>query len=86
MVRADPRRFAIVLTDQTMPGMTGFFLAGELLKVQPGLPIILMTGYSASLTAAHVEAAGIHQLLFKPTTIRSLGTAVHAALSPKPAP
>jgi signal transduction histidine kinase len=83
MVRADPQRFSLVLTDQTMPGMTGLFLAGQLLKIRPGLPIVLMTGYSSSLTAAQVEAAGIRQLLFKPTTIHSLGTAVHAALSAK---
>jgi PAS domain S-box-containing protein len=86
MVRADPQRFALVITDQTMPGMTGFILASTLLQIRPGLPIILMTGYSASLTAAQVEAAGIRQLLLKPTTVHSLGTAVHAALSQKPTP
>jgi signal transduction histidine kinase len=84
MVQADPLRFALVLTDQTMPGMTGFDLANQLLQIRPELPIILMTGYSASLTSAQVKAAGICQLLRKPTTLHSLGTAVHAALSPKP--
>jgi signal transduction histidine kinase len=83
MVRADPLGFAVVVTDQTMPGMTGFVLASQLLQIRPELPIILMTGYSASLTAAQVEAAGIRSLLFKPATLHSLGTAVHAALSPK---
>jgi PAS domain S-box-containing protein len=85
MVRADPQRFALVLTDQTMPEMTGLLLAGQLLKIRPRLPIVLMTGYSATLTAAQVEAAGIRQLLLKPTTLQSLGTAVHAALSAKAA-
>jgi signal transduction histidine kinase len=84
MVRADSQRFALVLTDQTMPGMTGFGLASQLLKIRPGLPIILMTGYSASLTSVQVEAAGIRRLLLKPTSIHSLGTAVHMALSAKP--
>ncbi len=86
MVRTDPQRFALVLTDQTMPGMAGLVLASQLLKIRPGLPIILMTGYSLSLTAERVEAAGIHQLLFKPTTIHALGTAVHAALTARPIP
>jgi CheY-like chemotaxis protein len=81
MVRADPQRFALVLTDLTMPETTGLQLASELLKIRPGLPIILMTGYSASLTPERVRAAGIRQLLLKPTSMRSLGTAVHAALS-----
>jgi CheY-like chemotaxis protein/anti-sigma regulatory factor (Ser/Thr protein kinase) len=84
MVRADPQRFALVLTDLTMPGMTGLVLATRLLQVRPGLPIVLMTGYSASLTSERVEAAGIRQLLLKPTSIHSLGAAAHAALSAQP--
>lgn len=83
-VRADPQRFALVLTDLTMPRMTGLLLANRLLQIRPGLPIILMTGYSASLTSERVEVAGIRQLLLKPTSIHSLGTAVHAALSAQP--
>ena len=80
-VRADPQRFALVLTDQTMPGMSGLLLATQLRQLRPGLPILLMTGYSAALTAERLAAAGVHQLLLKPTTLHALGTAVHAALS-----
>ncbi|HXC02130.1 MAG TPA: response regulator [Opitutaceae bacterium] len=85
MVRADPQRFALVITDQTMPEMTGLVLAGQLLRIRPKLPIIITTGYNAALTAAQVEAVGIRQLLFKPITVQSLGTAVHAILSAKSA-
>jgi len=81
LVRSKPSRFALVITDQTMPGMTGLVLASELQRVRPGLPIILMTGYGLALTPEQIEAAGIHQLLIKPTTIHALGTAVHAALA-----
>jgi len=81
MVRADSQRFALVLTDLTMPGMTGLLLADQLRQVRPGLPIILMTGYSAALTTEQIAAANVRQLLLKPTTLHSLGTAVHAALS-----
>jgi nitrogen-specific signal transduction histidine kinase/ActR/RegA family two-component response regulator len=84
MVRADPQRFALVLTDLTMPGMTGLLLASQLQQIRPGLPIVLMTGYSASLTSERVEAAGIRQLLLKSTSVHSLGAAVHAALSAQP--
>jgi CheY-like chemotaxis protein len=86
MVQADPQRFAVVLTDLTMPHMTGLQLASHLLQLRPTLPIILMTGYRASLTAERVRALGIRQLLLKPTTIHSLGTAVHKALSNGTAP
>lgn len=81
MVHTDPMRFAVVLTDQTMPGMTGLGLAGRLREIRPDLPIILMTGFSAALTSERAEAAGVRQILLKPVTIRSLGSAVHDALA-----
>jgi PAS domain S-box-containing protein len=81
LVRADPKRFALVLADQTMPGMIGLTLASQLRQLRPDLPIILMTGYAASLTPAQLEAAGINRILLKPATVHALGTAVQAALS-----
>ncbi len=81
MVRASPQRFALVLTDQAMPGLTGILLASQLRKIRPELPIILMTGYSVSLTPEVLEAAGVRQLLLKPINLHALGTAVHAALA-----
>jgi PAS domain S-box-containing protein len=81
MVRADPLRYALVLTDQTMPGMTGTTLAGELQLICPGLPIILMSGNSASQTSEQMKALGILQLLPKPATIQELGAAVHSSIS-----
>ncbi|MBC7365553.1 MAG: PAS domain S-box protein [Undibacterium sp.] len=84
LVRADPQRFALVLTDQTMPGMTGLMLANQLRKLCPGLPIILTTGYTMALTSQVLAAAGICQLLPKPTTLHDLGVAVRAAISGRP--
>jgi PAS domain S-box-containing protein len=81
MVRAAPQRFALVLTDQAMPGMSGILLASQLRRIRPELPIILMTGYSVSLTPEVLEAAGVRQLLLKPINLHSLGIAVHAALA-----
>jgi PAS domain S-box-containing protein len=86
MVGADPQRFALVLTDQVMPGMGGLTLAKQLLRAHPGLPIILMTGFKASLTDEDVKAAGIRQLLLKPVPRSTMGTAVHMALLPAPNP
>ncbi|MEO8139605.1 MAG: response regulator [Gemmatimonadota bacterium] len=81
LVRADPRRFALVITDQAMPGMTGLVLARALTAIRPGLPIILMTGDSRALTAERLEAAGVAQLLLKPATLNALGMMVHSVLS-----
>jgi CheY-like chemotaxis protein len=81
LVCADVQRFDLVLTDLTMPGMTGLLLAAQLRQVRADLPIILLTGYSATLTAAYVKTQGLQDLLQKPISIQSLGFAVHAALS-----
>jgi CheY-like chemotaxis protein len=81
IVRADPHRFALVLTDQTMPGMTGVFLANQIRCIRPELPVILMTGYSMALGKDQIAASGVFQVLVKPTSIRSMGVAVHAALA-----
>ena len=86
MVRSDPARFDLVLTDQTMPVMTGLVLATWLRDIRPSLPVIVMTGYTAPLLQERIEEAGIRDLLLKPVTIRSLGGAVHAVLSGAPPP
>jgi PAS domain S-box-containing protein len=56
----------LVITDQTMPGVSGFDLARELLARRPGLPVILYTGHSDRITQRDVEGAGIRALLHKP--------------------
>jgi len=82
MVSADPERFAIVITDQTMPGMNGLVLAGLLRQIRPDLPILMMTGHNLAVTPDRAAAAGILRVLLKPTTILSLGIAVSEALQP----
>jgi len=81
LVRTDPQHFQLVLSDQTMPGLTGLVLATRLREIRPDLPVILMTGFSASLTPERLELAGVRQVLFKPLTVQMLGTALRAALS-----
>jgi CheY-like chemotaxis protein len=56
-------------------------MASVLHKIRADLPIILMTGYSASLTPERIHAAGVRQLLLKPITIQALAIAVHSALT-----
>lgn len=80
-VRAEPQRFALVLTDQTMPGMTGLVFAARLHSIRPGLPIILTTGYMAPMTPEQHKAAGICQVLPKPATMQALALAVQSALA-----
>ncbi|MFM9887665.1 MAG: PAS domain S-box protein [Burkholderiales bacterium] len=77
----DPSRFDLVITDQTMPRMTGFVLASELLSIRSALPIVLYTGYSDGLTEEQASAAGVKALLRKPVVPRDLLAVVRAHLS-----
>ena len=58
--------YDLVITDQTMPRMTGLELTRELLAIRPGLPVVLYTGYADGVMDAQVEAAGVRALLRKP--------------------
>jgi PAS domain S-box-containing protein len=83
-VRAEPRRFDLVITDQTMPEMTGLVLASQIQLVRPGLPVILTSGYLAALHPDQIKAAGISKILHKPATVHEIAVAVQSALSAAP--
>jgi PAS domain S-box-containing protein len=61
-----PESYDVVVTDQTMPRLTGLQLARELLGIRPGVPVILYTGYADTLTEAQAHAAGVRALIRKP--------------------
>lgn len=73
---ADPSKYDVVITDLTMPRMTGMELANRLLQARPGLPIILCTGYSESVTREAAEAAGIREFILKPIVARDLAAKI----------
>jgi PAS domain S-box-containing protein len=77
----DPSRFHAVITDQTMPRLTGLALTRELLAVRPDLPVILYTGYSEGLTEADAKAAGALALVHKPVKPFALRALLESALA-----
>jgi len=77
---ADPAAFDLIITDQTMPEITGLELARSMLSLRPDLPIILCTGYSAALSEKEVYSAGIKKFLAKPLDTRILADAVREVL------
>ena len=81
--RADPDGFDIVITDQTMPTLTGLELAKELLGIRPDLPIILCTGFSEQINPEKAQALGISGFLFKPILIPDLAQSIRRALDEK---
>ncbi len=78
--RADPGAFDLVLTDLTMPRMTGIDVARAILDVRPDLPILMASGFSASWTPEAVKALGIADLLAKPVSLPQLATLMRQAL------
>lgn len=79
LVQAHPQRFAVVITDLTMPGMTGIQLANELAAIRPDLPVLLSSGDLQAMDRAKLIAplAGV---LPKPYSIENLGQALQAIL------
>jgi len=76
----NPDLFKLVLTDQTMPNMTGKELSRELLKLRPNLPIILGTGFSSSIDDDNAEALGIRKYLMKPIDLIELVNTIEGCL------
>jgi CheY-like chemotaxis protein len=81
--RAQPDNFDLVITDQTMPNMTGEDLAKELMIIRPNIPIILCTGFSEGITEEKVKSGGIRALVMKPIALRDIAQAVRRVLDQK---
>lgn len=78
--RAHPDRYDLVLTDMTMPGLTGKELAVELLAIRPELPIILCTGYSEIISEEEAKSMGIREFAMKPLNLRTIAELIRKAL------
>jgi signal transduction histidine kinase len=79
--RRAPERFDVVVTDLTMPKLTGTELASELRRIRPDLPIVLTSGHSVHQDRERARGLGIAELVAKPSTVHALGTAIHRALA-----
>lgn len=81
--RAIPGDFDLLITDMTMPYMTGDKLVREFRSVRPDLPIILCTGFSENMSPEKAAELGVNHFLLKPLTLRQLGTTIHDVLENK---
>ena len=81
LVVAAPDRFDVVITDQSMPRMSGLQLAQALRAARPELPVILYTGYAEGLARSELEAAGVRAVLRKPVEPGALEAALVGVLS-----
>jgi len=81
-VRRDPGQFDAVITDLSMPGMTGLELTEALLQLRPDLPVILATGFAGDITPESARAAGLRDLIAKPTSTRAIADVLQRAFAP----
>jgi PAS domain S-box-containing protein len=77
---AGPSRFDLVITDQTMPEMTGVELAKEVLAIRADMPVIMCTGFSYAVNEESAKAAGIRAFAMKPLTKREIAKTIRKVL------
>ncbi len=80
LFKAKSEKFDLVITDLTMPNMTGKELARKVLHVRPNIPVILCTGFSEMITEESAKVLGIREFLMKPLTMQDLAGTVRKVL------
>ena len=75
-----PEKYDTVITDMTMPGMSGEVFAKEILKLRPDIPVIICTGFSNMMSQEKANEAGIKGFLMKPVTLSDLSECIRKVL------
>jgi PAS domain S-box-containing protein len=82
--QSNPDDFDLVITDMTMPNMTGEVLAKEIVKIRPDMPIILSTGFTEQVTEEKVKAWGVGAFAVKPLELKYLARTIRGLLDNMP--
>ena len=80
LFKAKVDSFDLVITDMTMPNMTGVELAKEMMRINSDLPVILCTGYSARINPEQAAAMGIRAFVSKPVLIKEIAKTIRQVL------
>ena len=70
----------LVITDLTMPELTGVQLVREMRRIRPGIPVIVCTGFSDHVTGNRLEALGIGEVVLKPILKKDMAVAIRRVL------
>lgn len=81
--KANPNSYDLVMTDMTMPKLSGKMLSQEILKIRSDIPIIICSGYSESMDEIIARKMGIRHFLLKPLSKRILAETIYAIITPK---
>ena len=79
----EPERFHLVITDYTMPNVTGVDLAKRLIRIRPDVPIILCTGYTDMISRDAAHAMGIREFAMKPFSRQEMAEMIRRVLDMK---
>jgi two-component system cell cycle sensor histidine kinase/response regulator CckA len=80
LFQAKPDRFDLVITDTTMPNLTGIELAQEFMRIRSDIPIILCTGFSEAITQERAKVIGIKDFIMKPMIKNQIAPAIRRIL------
>jgi PAS domain S-box-containing protein len=80
LFRSTPDGFDLVITDQTMPRLTGVELAKEIFKIRPDCPVIICTGFTAGISEEETGAPCIRHIIMKPLTIKEMSRTIRSML------
>ncbi len=80
LFQADPFSFDLVITDQTMPSITGADMAKYMLKIRPDIPVILCTGFSSTVSHAQARSLGIREYVMKPVVMSEFTVLIRKVL------
>jgi PAS domain S-box-containing protein len=81
--QANPDNFDLIITDMTMPNMTGDQLAQKIMEIRTDIPIILCSGFSEKMSNEKAKSLGIKKFLMKPVLIKDLSITIRRALDNK---
>jgi len=79
--RSCPEKYDIVVTDLAMPRMTGVQLSLEIKSIRPGIPVVLMTGFSEQITEENCRQWGLDGFVLKPIISRVLSQTIRRAMA-----
>lgn len=78
--KINPDSFDLVVTDMTMPKMTGLDLAEKILRIKPGFPVVLCTGFDVTMNEDKIAEHGLQDIIYKPILRRNMATVVRNVL------
>ncbi len=81
--KSNPKKFDIIITDQTMPGLLGTELGREILKIRKNIPMILCTGYTDTVDYEKAKDLGFKEFVIKPITSEKLALLIRKVLNKK---